>query len=264
MRITLNLASKPFADIGPMLHRTRILIGVLALLAIALGAGVYAMRAKAAAARHREESVDDGIAKLQQERQGYTALMRQPDNAAVLDQSEALNRLIDQKSFSWTLAMEDLETVLPGGVQVTTLEPIRDKKDGHITVRMRVVGPRDKAVDLVKNLEHSRRFLQPRIIGESMESSNAAPGQAIEPVSASNRVNFDVLADYNPATREERKAANRKAAANARKEADANGTPAETGAENRRGPGMRRPPYTGQSHPVSPQRPVNSPSGAPR
>ena len=43
--------------------------------------------------------------------------------------------------------MEDLETVLPGGVQVTTLEPIVDKKDGHVSLHMRVIGPRDKAVD---------------------------------------------------------------------------------------------------------------------
>ena len=109
----------------------------------------------------------------------------------MLDQSEALNKLFDVKAFSWTLAMEDLETVLPGGVQVSTLEPTVDKKDGHITVRMRVVGPRDKAVELVQNLEHSRRFLLPRITGETLESTGSGT-QQIEPVSATNRVNFDL------------------------------------------------------------------------
>jgi type IV pilus assembly protein PilN len=90
---------------------------------------------------------------------------------AVLTQAESLNQLFDEKAFSWTLAMEAMETVLPGGVQVTSIEPMRDK-DGHITVHVRVVGPRDRSDDLVRNLEHSRRFLEPRIVGETAESTN--------------------------------------------------------------------------------------------
>ena len=98
---------------------------------------------------------------INRERQGYQDLMRQPANAQLLTQVGTLNQLFDEKTFSWTLAMEDLETVLPGGVQVTTLEPVRDKT-GNITLKLRVVGPRDRAVDLVQNLEHSRHFLLPQ------------------------------------------------------------------------------------------------------
>ena len=98
--------------------------------------------------------------------------------------------------------MEAMETVLPAGVQVTSIEPIR-AKDGHITVHVRVVGPRDRADDLVANLERSRRFLEPRIVGENAESSNSPP-QRQEPISASNRFDFDLLAEYNPPTLEER------------------------------------------------------------
>ncbi len=78
--------------------------------------------------------------------------------------------------------MEDLETVLPGGVQVSTIEPVR-AKDGHITLHLRVIGPRDRAVELVRNLEHSKRFLLPRIVGENAESPGG-PNQRLEPVSA--------------------------------------------------------------------------------
>ncbi|HEY3705425.1 MAG TPA: fimbrial assembly protein [Terracidiphilus sp.] len=209
MRIAVNLATRPFADLGPALRRLRIGMGALALVAIALAVALHFLHNRAEAARAREHSLDGAIAKVNQERQQAQIMMRQPDNAAVLDQVSSLNRLIDTKAFSWTLAMEDLESVLPGGVQVTTLEPIVDKKDGHITVRMRVVGPRDKAVELVSNLEHSRRFLQPRITGESAESSGNG-AQQVEPVSMSSRVNFDLLADYNPAGPSERMAAAKK------------------------------------------------------
>jgi type IV pilus assembly protein PilN len=137
-------------------------------------------------------------------------MMQQPDNAQTLQQSENLNQLFDEKSFSWTLAMEDLETVLPAGVQVTTLEPT--VKNGQISVRLRVIGPRNRDVELVQNLEHSHHFLVPRIVNENTESSGG-PNQRPEPVSATNRVEFDVLADYTPGTPEERKLAREKGAA---------------------------------------------------
>jgi type IV pilus assembly protein PilN len=205
VRITLNLATRPFADLGPAIKRLRIAMGVLVVVAIGLGFGLRAFDHKAEVARARDHSLDGQIAHITQERQGYQELMRQPPNAQLLSQSAVLNKLFDQKAFSWTLAMEDLETVLPGGVQVSTLEPV-PTKDGHVTLHLRVIGPRDRAIDLVRNLEHSRRFLFPRITGENAVETTARPGEALEPVSASNRVNFDILAEYNPALPGERKA----------------------------------------------------------
>ena len=80
--------------------------------------------------------------------------MRQPDNAATLQRSEFLNHLFLQKSFSWTTALMDLEKVLPQGVQVMSIDP-QMAKDGHVIMRLRVNGPRDKVVTLVTNLEKS-------------------------------------------------------------------------------------------------------------
>src|SRR5271157_3180440 len=206
MRITLNLATRPFADLGPAIKRLRIAMAVLAVIAVGLGLGLRAFHQKADEARARDHSLDGQIARITRERQGYQEMMRQPANVQVVTQAEALNRLFDEKTFSWTLAMEDLETVLPGGVQVTSLEPVR-AKDGQITLHLRVTGPRDREVDLVKNLEHSRRFLSPRIVGENAQSTEGANKQNLEPVSASNRFDFDLLAEYNPAPPGERKAA---------------------------------------------------------
>ena len=204
MRISVNLATRPYADLRPALKRLRIAMAVLVVIGIGLGLGLRAFHQKAEEARATEQRVQSKIDAINQERQGYQELMRQPANAQLLIQAAALNQLFDEKTFSWTLAMEDLETVLPGGVQVTTLEPVR-AKDGHITLRLRVVGPRDRAVDLVQNLEHSRHFLLPRLVGESTESTGG-PGERLEPVSASNRVNFELLAEYNSAAPLERKA----------------------------------------------------------
>ncbi len=138
--------------------------------------------------------------------------------------------------------MEDLETVLPGGVQVSTLEPVR-AKDGHITLHLRVIGPRDRAVELVRNLEHSRRFLMPSIVGENSETQGG-PNEQLQPVSASSRVNLDLLAEYNPAAPIEHRAAKPLASAeeNAHKPV---AMPVSAGLEQH----ATRPPYTGVSQP---------------
>jgi type IV pilus assembly protein PilN len=242
MRITLNLATRPFADLGPALKRLRVGMAVLAALCLLFLLGLHLFDRQAAAARAREHSLDGRIAQVQAERDAAEALMSQPGNAQVLQQAEFLNQLFDEKAFSWTLAMEAMETVLPGGVQVTSIEPIR-AKDGHIAVHLRVVGPRDHVVDLVSNLERSRRFLDPSILGENAESTNG-PTRSLEPISASNRFDFDLLADYNPPTPEERSLASpaAKAAssvplgkANPKRSRPAPGAPPESG----------RGPYTG-------------------
>jgi type IV pilus assembly protein PilN len=216
-------------------------MGVLALLAIVLGLGLRALHQKAEQARAREHALDAQIARITQERQNYQAMMQRPDNAQLLTETVALNKLFDVKAFSWTLAMENLETVLPGGVEVSTLQPVREK-DGHITLHLRVDGPHDRSVDLVRNLEHSRRFLEPRIVGESSAETSSGPNQRLEPVSATNRFNFDLLAEYNPPTPDET------SLASASKKSAAGATDSETPSANS---GFRprgvRPSYTAPS-----------------
>jgi type IV pilus assembly protein PilN len=204
MRITINLASKPFADLGPALRQLRILIGVFVVLIIGLGIGLHFFHEAAEKVRAKERTLDTQIAKLTAEHKGYETMMAEHDNKLVLDQSRALNTLFAEKNFSWTLAMEDLETVLPGGVQVTTLEPDRDPKTSDITVKLRVLGPRDRSIDLVKNLEHSKRFQEARIVGESQETGSNQNDRAL-PVTASTKANFDLLAQYILPTEDEMK-----------------------------------------------------------
>jgi type IV pilus assembly protein PilN len=249
LRVAINLASRPFADAAPALKNLRIAMGALVLAAIGLGLGLHFLHDKAETARARAHSLDGKIAAVTHERQEYQAMMQQPDNARTLQQALSLNQLFDEKAFSWTLAMEDLETVLPAGVQVTTLEPT--VKDGQITVHLRVVGARNRDVELVQNLEHSRHFLLPRIVGETT-ASEAGPNQQAEPVSSSNRDNFDMLADYTPGPPEERRLAREKAAVagGVHDKNDEGATPSEMHGNN------GRLPYTGMGRPRVPVQPA--------
>ena len=112
---------------------------------------------------------------FQEERLANEARMRQPQNRGVLERSQFLNALFAQKSFSWTAVMMDLEKVLPAGVQVTSLEP-QITKDGDVIIRLRVSGDRMKAVQLVRNLETSQRFVSPRLAGEAAQTQESGRG----------------------------------------------------------------------------------------
>ena len=51
---------------------------------------------------------------------------------------------------------------------------------------------------LVRNLEKSKRFLTPRLVAESAETSGSGSNQMQQQASVGSRVNFDIVADYNP------------------------------------------------------------------
>jgi type IV pilus assembly protein PilN len=197
MRISINLASRPYIDLAPYLRRLRIWIAVLAVLAIPFFALWRVEATRAADATAEEDRLQASSTQLRNEQARYKAQMQQQSNAAVLNQSVFLNSLFAQKSFSWTAVMMDLETVMPAGVQVNTLEPAV-RKDGSVFLRMRVNGPRDKTVQMLRNLEHAKRFVAPRLAGETAE--NKQDKGSVQTVAESGPLNvtFDILADYNP------------------------------------------------------------------
>lgn len=201
MRITVNLATRPFVELRPVYKRLRIWMAILLVLAIPLWYLARVEQKKADVATARVRSMQASVQQMQRQQQSYQALMRQPQNAAVLTQSDFLNDLFRRKAFSWTATMTDLETVLPAGVQVLSIDP-QVTPDGHVTIRMRVSGARERAIDLVKNLEGSKHFARPRLAQESLATANSGNQQAT-PVNATSDVNFDILADYRPLSLEE-------------------------------------------------------------
>jgi type IV pilus assembly protein PilN len=194
MRISVNLATRPFVELRPFFARLRLIMAALLLMAVAIGVTAHLWHKKLDVAEAQMNRLKAQIVQAQAEKAGNERRMRQPQNAAVLDRAHFLNALFLRKSFSWTAVMMDLENVLPIGVQVTSIEP-QTTSDGDVVIHLRVSGERDRAVQLVRNLERSKRFLDPHINSESSEAkqdgSVATPGQPAG-------VEFEILADYNP------------------------------------------------------------------
>ncbi len=122
----------------------------MAVLAVGLGVWLHVLSGQARKAQAQMDALKAKTAAFQQERQKNEARMHQPQNMAVLERSQFLNEVFARKSFSWTAVMMDLEKVLPGGVQVTSIEPVITK-EGDVNIRLRVSGDRDRAVELVRN-----------------------------------------------------------------------------------------------------------------
>jgi type IV pilus assembly protein PilN len=196
MRISVNLASRPFVELRPLFARLRLAMAALLVIAVGLGFWLHALNGRARIAEAQMDTLKTQTRHFQQERQMNEARMRQPQNMAVLERSQFLNALFARKSFSWTAVMMDLEKVLPVGVQVTSIEPVITK-EGDVNIRLRVSGDRDRAVQLVRNLETSQRFISPRLANEAAQKQGSQGGAAAQ-ASLPGAVEFDILSGYNP------------------------------------------------------------------
>jgi type IV pilus assembly protein PilN len=196
MRIAINLATHPFVELRPLFARLRLVMAALAVTAIALGIGLHMLNRRARIAQAQMDDLKAQTLTVELERQTNEARMREPQNRAVLERSQFLNDLFARKSFSWTAVMMDLERVLPAGVQVTSIEP-SITAEGNVNIRLRVSGQRDLAVDLVRNLEHSQRFLAPHLNNETAQSQERGL-QTVADTGAPGGVEFDILSGYNP------------------------------------------------------------------
>jgi type IV pilus assembly protein PilN len=82
-------------------------------------------------------------------------------------------------------------------VQVTSIEPVISKQ-GDVSIRLRVSGDRERAVQLVRNLETSQRFLSPRLVSEQAQTQEGNHNAAAAQLTAPGAVQFDILSGYNP------------------------------------------------------------------
>jgi type IV pilus assembly protein PilN len=196
MRISVNLATQPFVELRPLFARLQLAMLALVVLAVALGFWLHALNGRAQVAQAQMGALQAKTQQFQRERQANEARMRQPQNMAVLERSQFLNALFAQKSFSWTAVMMDLEKVLPVGVQVTSIEPVITKQ-GDVNIRLRVSGDRDRAVQLVRNLEGSQRFIAPRLANEAAQKQGSQSGGTMQ-TAMPGAVEFDILSGYNP------------------------------------------------------------------
>ena len=167
MRVDINLASQPYEDARQFWIRWGTAVGALGLLtlillALVVSGWVRARRDREAMSQLRTQIDDRDRLRAEAER-----ILNLPQNRNTRDESQFLNQLIERKAFSWTRVLEDLEKVMPPRLHVVSISP-QLNEDNELALKMSVAGDsRDRAVELERRMEESRRFAQTQITRET-------------------------------------------------------------------------------------------------
>ena len=186
MRVDINLASKPYEDAGPLWLRWGGALAALGLFTLILLYSVLSGWAAARKDRGLIEQRQQQIAARDQQKAKAEEILSLPSNRGTRDRAQFLNDLFQRKSFSWTKVFEDLERVMPARLHVVSIHPEK-ASDNQLQIKLVVAGEsRDRALELVRKMEGSQRFLQTRIDQESNQTGQT-PG---------DNVQFDISALY--------------------------------------------------------------------
>src|SRR5438067_1033412 len=194
MQLNINLASQPYEDSRQFWTYWGTGIGLLALVTALLVFLAVSGFIEGSRDRQQMAKLKTQLAEFDREKSQAQAMLNQPQNRTVRDQSRFLNDLFARKAFSWTLAFEQLEQVMPAHLHVISIHP-GISADNNLELRLIVGGEtREQALDLVRKMENSKHFKQTHI--ESEKFSDTENGNR----SNNDRVQFDINALYVPAT----------------------------------------------------------------
>jgi Tfp pilus assembly protein PilN len=187
MRIDINLASQPYHDARRFWTTWGTGLGLLGLATILLLILTVTGFIRGSHDREQINKLKSEIAKYDQEKSDSEAILNQPKNRVMREQSHFLNELFQQKAFCWTRVFEDLERVMPAHLHVVSIHP-DEVGDNDAQIKLTVGGAsRDQALDLIKKMESSKRFRETRIETEKF---------ANDPQRDMDAVQFDIVTLY--------------------------------------------------------------------
>jgi Tfp pilus assembly protein PilN len=194
MRLDINLATHPYEDPRHFWLRWGGALAGLILLTMILVYSALSGWYIAAHDRTLLHEREQQIADRDLEERNAQALLNRPENRTIRDRSQFLNDAFQRKAFSWTKVFEDLEKVMPARLHVVSIHP-EMSADHPLALTLEVAGEsHERAIELVRNMEDSRHFKNPRIVGEISETTTV-PG---------DNVKFNISSLYVPETTADR------------------------------------------------------------
>jgi len=172
MRVSLNLATHPFG-------RDRLFYAISATLAALLLAAAVLMVGVFARSYRRSPELDRRVgeyrrelASLAQRQAQLEGVLRQPENAAVLERSLFLNELLYRKGISWTRTFADLEELMPPRVRLISIRPQVNAENEVILDMQLGTETREGFIEFLKGLEGSQQFRAPLLHGDAPPTDN--------------------------------------------------------------------------------------------
>jgi len=171
MKFPVNLATQPSRKDRPILVASGAVAILMVVSLVVLVSLALADRRRSADTRRVIARLNQQMARTAAGQNKLDAVLRQPENAEVLERSLFLNALLYQKGISWTRLFEDLEKVLPPNVRLIQIRP-QVVSERQVYLEM-LVGAESPA----PVIEMLSRFASSEVFGATTVPSFVPPSQ---------------------------------------------------------------------------------------
>lgn len=174
MKIPINLASQPYANLRPLYNAIWVAAALLIGLTLLVLWEDRQIRNETHQLTEQIDELQQEMDSLQEEQEEMGQWLATPQVQQTRNQSTFLNSLILRKSVSWTRIFMDLGKILPNQAQVTAIRPSLNQfqqAELNLSVAAVQMGP---LIQFLKNLESSPRFGSPAVESQQFPSERAA------------------------------------------------------------------------------------------
>ena len=178
IKININLSSRPFVN-----NRKFFLItaSLLTLLSCVSYWNIYrykSVHSNRGQVKRLLTQSQVQIEKLEKDQQEIMACLQKPETGEFLDLVDYINRLIQQRTFSWTRLLNDLETLIPSNLQIISIRPQITGNEIGIEIIASGRSSHDY-IEFISNLESSGKFYNVNPIYEDISKSPGLVGRLI-------------------------------------------------------------------------------------
>jgi hypothetical protein len=165
MKTRLNVATAPLES-NRRFAVGAASVGIVGLAAMFLLAGrAYSVWRADTDFRAEQAQIEVDMSQLRAERSQLEQFFGRPETVQKRELAGFLNGLIAQRSFPWTRIFMNLESSLPGGVRVVSIEP--KLVDDHLELRLTVGASSDEGkLKFLRALEGSGEFSDIEVLDE--------------------------------------------------------------------------------------------------
>jgi type IV pilus assembly protein PilN len=176
MRLDINLATHAYEDARQFWMRWGTAVALLGVVTVGLLIASITGWYNARVDRKKISDLRAQIAQREQEQTSAEAMLNRPENRVMREKSQYLNELIARKTFSWTLAIETLERLMPPKIHLVSIAPELNE-DNQLAIKMVVAGDSsERAFELVRRMEGSKHFRETHIEGQQEVTQPGSEG----------------------------------------------------------------------------------------
>ena len=172
MKISINLASKPFRRDRKIIVASSAVCALLAVTLIVLIQMAVQDSHQLADVRHNVALLKQQIQVASTQQGQMDVVIHQRENETVLELSALINQMLMRKGISWNQIFTDLEKTLPYNVKLIRIQP-KVNEAGHVVLDMTLAaeGPEQASVAL-------KAFRQNPLFGAAQWKSLTPPSQS--------------------------------------------------------------------------------------